>query len=401
MLFLNHRNKKDLLSLTGVSPAWRLGIPESHHRSKPAWSTANRRFRIGLLCTGLIPLLLAGCGRQDIEAYNAPKDAPPPAQADPHAGMNMGMGGGMGAGIATDAAASPSEIRWEVPTGWSELPPGQMQVGQFSIADGAAKAKVTIIPLPGQAGGDLDNVNRWRGQVGLPPINAEELAKTVEKVEIAGLEGKLVDLAGADTDKPRMLAAFLYRDNMAWFFKMLGDNALVAKQKPVFVGFLKKLTFPAGSPAQAAPPAAEPPSAQAVAAEGSSKQAAPSRWKQVAPGAMQTAKYTIESAQGKAEVTVSSLSGDGGGVAPNVNRWRGQLGLPAFGDAELKQALQSPPEGAGEGYFVDLKNEASKRRMLAAGIKKGGSTWFYKMTGDEGLVESEKPAFLEYIKSSK
>ncbi len=308
----------------------------------------------------------------------------------------------MGAGIATDPAASPSEIHWEVPTGWKELPPGQMQVGQFSIAEGAAKAKMTIIPLPGQAGGDLDNVNRWRGQVGLPPTYAEELAKMVEKVEIAGLEGKLVDLAGADTDKPRMLAAFLYRDNMAWFFKMLGDNALVAKQKPVFVEFLKKLTFPAASQVQAAPKAAEPPPAQvAVAGEGLSTPAAPSKWKQVAPGAMQTAKFTIESAQGKAEVAVSSLSGDGGGVAPNVNRWRGQLGLPPFGDAELKQALQQPPEGAGEGYFVDLKNDASKRRMLAAGIKKGGSTWFYKMTGDDGLVESEKKAFLEYIKSSK
>ena len=44
------------------------------------------------------------------------------------------------------------------------------------------------------------------------------------------------------------------RDDVAWFFKMTGDDALVAEQKPAFVEFLKSVSFPAGDgPGQCRP----------------------------------------------------------------------------------------------------------------------------------------------------
>lgn len=48
----------------------------------------------------------------------------------------------------------------------------------------------------------LANVNRWRGQISLPPVTPEELANTTEKLTVAGAESTLVTLDGIV--KPKM-----------------------------------------------------------------------------------------------------------------------------------------------------------------------------------------------------
>lgn len=66
-----------------------------------------------------------------------------------------------------------------------------MRVASFKVQnDAGQQADVSVIPLPGRAGGDESNVNRWRGQVGLGDLSAEELAKIAEPVEVAGQPGK-------------------------------------------------------------------------------------------------------------------------------------------------------------------------------------------------------------------
>ena len=57
-----------------------------------------------------------------------------------------------------------------------------------------------MIPLP-ISGGDLqkyvlDNVNRWRQQLNLAPVTAEELASTTKPLKIDGREATLVSLVG-------------------------------------------------------------------------------------------------------------------------------------------------------------------------------------------------------------
>ena len=54
----------------------------------------------------------------------------------------------------------------------------------------------------------------------------------------------------------------------------------------------------------------------------------PSGWQEGQLAQFLVAKYVIAGADGTAAVNVSSLAGDGGGLLANVNRWRGQLGLP-------------------------------------------------------------------------
>ena len=130
-----------------------------------------------------------------------------------------------------------------------------MRAASFRVAGKDGKqADVSVVPLPGLAGSDLDNVNRWRGQVGLPGVSEAELAKLAQPVEIAGQPAKLYEQAGANAgsgEKSRILAAITRRDGVAWFFKMTGDDGLVAEQKPAFIEFLKSVSFHGGQRAGA------------------------------------------------------------------------------------------------------------------------------------------------------
>ena len=76
----------------------------------------------------------------------------------------------------TSGSAGP-RLEYKRPGGWQEAPPGEMRAASFRVAGKDGKqADVSVVPLPGLAGSDLDNVNRWRGQVGLPGVSEAELA---------------------------------------------------------------------------------------------------------------------------------------------------------------------------------------------------------------------------------
>jgi hypothetical protein len=360
---------------------------------------------VASLAMGLALLSVTGCNRSEVRTYSAPKsDSTPPV-------------------MAAAEESAPATVHWKLPAGWQEQPASAMRVGSFAVAgaDGQ-KADVSIIPLVGMGGSDLDNVNRWRGQVGLPPISQEEMAKASEAVSVAGDKALLFDIAGTppgETKTTRLLAAVLHREGTAWFFKMTGDDKLVAQQKPAFVGFLKDITFEAAAAAAATasdlPPGHPPltdngngvavgaaaPVAAATEAAGKPAWTVPAGWQAEAPGSMQLAKFTTGAEGAQAEITVVSLPGSAGGMLANVNRWRGQIGLPPVTDAELPK-LASPVAGADAGAFlVDLTNPEQKRRLIAAAVPHGGSTWFYKLSGDAAAAGRAKEAFVQFVQSVK
>ncbi|MHB1308836.1 MAG: hypothetical protein ACYDC1_00035 [Limisphaerales bacterium] len=368
-----------------------------------------------------VGLSLCGCGREEVATYRTAKDAPastpaPGPAADPHAGLNMGQSGTVG--MVPEVATPP--VKWTLPAGWQELPASQMRVGHFAVAgENGQKAQVTIIPLGGTGGGDFENVNRWRGQVGLARITEAELDQSAESVEVAGAKARLWDFAGTmpgDSKSTRLQSAILHREGTAWFFKFQGDDALVAAQKPAFVQFLKSIHFEA-APDGAHPPMAAPgmaagamptPSAPVMpeppAMPGATKPAweVPPGWQEAAPGPMQSGRYTVDDGKdARGEVTVVILPGDAGGTLPNVNRWRAQIGLGPMTEAELAaQSIKLEVPGASS-YAIDATNEESKRRVIAAGVTAGARTWFFKLSGDLAAVAAQKDAFLKFIQTVK
>jgi len=299
-----------------------------------------------------------------------------------------------------------------------------MRVASFRVVSNGKQADVSVVPLPGLMGHDLDNVNRWRSMLGLQPIKEEDLPKATEVVQIAGSPGQLYDLAGeipGSGEKSRILAAVLKRGGVAWFFKMSGDDELVKEQKPTFVNFLKTLSFEAapagageGTPSMTALPPSHPPIGEASLLQASASADAqdkpdwqvPPGWKEADAGGFLVAKYIVSgSDNSRADVNVSHSAGTGGGIEANVNRWRGQLGLSPLSEADLNQNLTPLDTGAGKAVSVDITGTdartGQKARLVGIIIPQQTQTWFYKLMGDEKVVAAEKDAFLKFVQSAK
>jgi len=103
---------------------------------------------------------------------------------------------------------------------------------------------------------------------------------------------------------------------------------------------------------------------------------------------------------GKVDVSVVVLPGPAGGELANVNRWRGQIGLPPLDEGALGKARQTVRSKAGEVSLYDFTSEGQAKSRLVAGlISAGGNTWFIKMVGDAGPVGSTRLDFIHLLES--
>jgi hypothetical protein len=150
--------------------------------------------------------------------------------------------------ILSRRAGTPSRPQYDTPEGWKEIPdPKGVRIALFEVADGVVEAGITM--FPGAAGGLLANINRWRGQLQLKPIDEQQLGNEVRPLEVAGSAASYVDLTGPKAPgRPpqRLLGVVLPRGEQTWFFTMKGPADLVEKQKPSFEAFLKSVRFEAG-----------------------------------------------------------------------------------------------------------------------------------------------------------
>jgi len=137
---------------------------------------------------------------------------------------------------ATAVPESPAAPAVNLPTPkeWQPVAPGPMQDAKYTTAGGA---EVSVSIFPGQVGGVLANVNRWRGQLGLGAVAESDLAGMTRP--LSGLPGAvLVDLSSTDGTR-RMLAAIVPRDSQTAFYKLTGIPAAVEAEQGRFTQFVE------------------------------------------------------------------------------------------------------------------------------------------------------------------
>ncbi len=340
---------------------------------------------LGILFLALATALFAGCRREEIHVYTAPKDPPRRQEAAHH------PGDGHDHGNESEAAARPRpELSWKLPEGWRESAPGRMSVATFSITSGAQEAQVTVTPLPMLGGRDAVVVNMWREQVGLKPLEPDEIAKQLQDVVVGPDNGKLFEVTGKEGEAPmRIITAMVHRPDASWFYKLSGDAALVEAQKPAFVEFLKSVRLKEADIARASP----------AGETSQQKWDVPNGWKQIAPGQMQIARFVVPQQNGAGgEVFVSVFPNDTGGTLANVNRWRRQLKLPETDEKSLASSTAPLDAAIPNSVLVDMTN--NNQRMLGAIVPRGGQWWFYKLLGDSAAVGAERENFIQFAKST-
>jgi hypothetical protein len=173
---------------------------------------------------------LAGCRREEVTHYRVPKRAPAVPAAAP-------------------APAPPPPavtLRWTLPRGWSE---GDGAGGGVRFATlkppVAGRVEVSVTVLPGAAGGELANVNRWRGQIGLPPVDERGLAAARKIIGTRAGPVAVYDFtSGGDAGGSRLVAGLAEaKDGSTWFVKMSGDAPAVGAARTDFIRLLESLRF--------------------------------------------------------------------------------------------------------------------------------------------------------------
>lgn len=154
-----------------------------------------------------------------------------------------------------------------------------------------------LVPKPSTVPGDVPDV----------PVAADRSAPPSRPEAMTKIDG-------------RMLAAVVPAGGQAWFFKISGADSAVANEVEEFTTFLKTLKIQDGKPVWKTP-------------EGWSEQ----------PGSgMRAATFRIGDAGKELECSVIALPAEDPAsdeyLLPNINRWRGQLGLASQSLAELKDS---------------------------------------------------------------
>lgn len=266
---------------------------------------------------------------------------------------------------------------WTIPPEWRTKPvAGPMRYATLLIDDGQPPLELAISALP--SGQNIaENVNRWRGQVQQPPLQADAAEKSAVELTTGAGPARWVDVSGA----------YSPGGGMAPF---AGGAA----------GRGPAMSLPADHPplGAAGGPAAGGPAT--LPADLPLKFQAPAEW-QSGPATQFSVASFIASYQGKeAKITLSNASGD---LLSNVNRWRQQIQLPPIDQTALEGAATKLKIDGRDATYIEIIGQAAPEGQQAiygvVVVQSPGQTWFVKMMGDAAVAFRERERFLGFVSS--
>lgn len=251
-------------------------------------------------------------------------------------------------------------VTWTVPEGWHREAGAGLRFASFRFGSAEHPLELTVTPLGAEAGTLLDNVNRWRGQLSLKPIDEAELNKLAQEFEVDGVKAMMVDLKGTGSGKGSMSPPF------------------AKGHPPIQEGDSEPREDRARLPLT---------------------YRTPPGWKEVpAQDGISLAAFQAGEGNQMARVTITTA---GGNLADNVNRWRAQVGLGPVSDEQIARDCRPIDVDRVRGQYVDLAGpeSAGGTRILAVLAKRDDITWFFKMRGPADVVGRQKAAFEAFIGS--
>jgi len=209
--------------------------------------------RTPLMVIAAAALLLTGCGEEKVTTYRVPKekDAEMPGQAAPEAAAPDASAPAMpapGGPSMADTAVPTSQgdgLAWQAPAEWAQKKASAMRKGSYTVPGPGGDADLSITAFPGDVGGELANVNRWRSQIGMTPLAAAELDASVSHLQANNLDLVVVELfPKGDPKSKSILGAMVPYAGSTWFFKLSGPGTSVQAAHEAFLGFLRSVHAP-------------------------------------------------------------------------------------------------------------------------------------------------------------
>lgn len=192
-----------------------------------------------MLLVACYPLMMTGCNERGVEEHRVQKGvesipdataSTPSKQADPgssdqsHAGHDHAEG-----------------AHWHAPDGWVFDPgPRPMRVATYMIPDEAGDIELAITRFPGRVGGELANINRWRGQMGLALVSDSELETVINRFEVDGGEGYETRIK---SESGVMLASSIHQTDVdrTWFIRVTTTAESADRVQEAVFGFARTI----------------------------------------------------------------------------------------------------------------------------------------------------------------
>jgi hypothetical protein len=156
------------------------------------------------------------------------------------------------ASAAAPGASGAGGMTWTLPPHWrAQSETSSMRLATIAVVAGSDNAEVTVTRFPGDVGGLLPNINRWRRQLSLPAVQSLR-EQPLAPLRVAGEAASFLELAAQDggANAQRMYVVILPHDEMTWFLKMTGTSAFLESQRASFDAFVDSVAFTGGTPGE-------------------------------------------------------------------------------------------------------------------------------------------------------
>lgn len=258
--------------------------------------------------------------------------------------------------------------QWKLPENWQAMPGNQDRFATLKLpaptsepsASETSPASFLDMAISRLAANQdlLSNVNRWRGQLGLPPTNADELKSSLQSIEYVG--GQFIVFDGVST----------------------------------------------GSSPSASTPA-QPPAVNDETIPIPLEYSAPDSWAKLPPTMFTAVKFSKSAKSAGSEDQELTIA-----VTPmalrntwedSISSWLAEAELSGNDLAARIADTQSIEVGGIQGKFIVLSDDPSDtgRAVAAARVEYNDQAWYFKMIGSRKLVldsQAELQAFLKSIR---
>lgn len=276
--------------------------------------------------------------------------------------------------VKFDAGGKPT---WTLPAGWQEESVDNGITYARLILDNGLQATVTM--LPGRGGNEVQqwtssvvaDVNRWRGQVNLPPQEWEAMQESLEELPQLAQGG-----------------------SKAYWVELSGTGNPSSSSGPPFMNMMGGAGASSGMPGSTSSA-----STPLAASSPSLKFETPATWEEIPASGMRLAAFNVSGDQ-PAEVTVIAAGGD---IASNIGIWINQVEAdqsPEYQQKVLEGAETLELQGNQVKVYTIHGSNSTLQSILVAEVPwKAEESLFVKLKGPTEIVDSQRENFKQYILS--
>lgn len=127
---------------------------------------------------------------------------------------------------------------------------------------------------------------------------------------------------------------------------------------------------------------------------------APAHWISTKGSSMRIGSFTVPYSTSEADLSIIKLGGTAGGLAPNINRWRGQLDLGTHSEIDIQKYMQNGESQLGQfQWFTIINPENNETAFLVSIFQTETYAIFVKLSATTNGISQLESQFLDFCKS--